>query len=148
MTHTTNNPGDIDFTLSQETTEAGLVTRMYRNQNSIFVEVSLPISPESNDRVLRSFFLTVTSGKLHEASKQMRKKASEELALFGASVEDILLITRHVSTEILNNIDKLQDLETRESKNGNDKKKKVHSGNGNWGKDEKPDFSKLNHNQM
>ena len=43
MNHTTNNSGDIDFNLRQETREAGLVYRMYRNQNSIFVEISLPI---------------------------------------------------------------------------------------------------------
>ena len=61
MNHTTNNSGDINFNLRQETREAGLVYRMYRNQYSIFVEVSLPISPESNDRKLRSFFLTVCS---------------------------------------------------------------------------------------
>ncbi|MGA9845889.1 MAG: hypothetical protein WBQ25_26610, partial [Nitrososphaeraceae archaeon] len=115
MTHTTNNPCDIDFTLRQETREAGLVTRMYRNQNSIFVEVSIPVSPESNDRILRSFFLTVTPGKLHEAPKQLRNKAKEELAVYNASEEDILIIASHVSAEIPNNIDKLRDLEAKEN---------------------------------
>ncbi|MGB0028193.1 MAG: hypothetical protein WBP64_15260 [Nitrososphaeraceae archaeon] len=149
MTHTTNNPCHIDFTLRQETREAGLVTRMYRNQNSIFVEVSIPVSPESNDRILRSFFLTVTPGKLHEAPKQLRNKAKEELAVYNASEEDILIIASHVSAEIPNNIDKLRDLEAKENKNKDNNKKKVHSGKDNWGRgDDKPDFSKFNHNQI
>jgi hypothetical protein len=76
MTHT-NNTDDIDFDSREETKEAGLVTRMYRNRNSIFVEVSLPLSPDPNERILRSFFLTVTPGKLHEAPKQLRNKAKE-----------------------------------------------------------------------
>ena len=148
MTHTTNNSDDTDFTLRQETREAGLVTRMYRHQNSIFVEVSLPVSPESNDRIIRSFFLTVTPGKLHEAPKQLRKKAKEELAVYNASEEDILIIASHVSAEIPNNIDKLRDLEAKENKNKDNNKKKVHSGKDNWGRDEKPDFNRLNHNQI
>ena len=47
---------------------------------------------------------SVGPGKLHEASKQMRKKAKEELAIYGVPEEDILIIARHVSAEILNNI--------------------------------------------
>ena len=74
MTNTNTNPDDIDFTLRQETMQAGLVTRMYRSQNSIFVEVSLPKSPESNDRIMCSFFLTVTAGKLHEAAETVRER--------------------------------------------------------------------------
>ena len=61
-----------------------------------------------------SFFLTVTAGKLHEAAKQLRKKAKEELAVYNASEEDTLLIASHVSAEILNNIDRLRDLEAKE----------------------------------
>ena len=148
MTYNGNNSNDIDFSLRKDTREVGLVTRMYRNQNCIFIEVSLPISPESNDRIKRSFFLTVTPGKLHEAPKQLRKKAKEELAVYNASEEDILIIASHVSAEIPNNIDKLRDLEGKENKNRNDNKKKVHSGKDNWGRDEKPDFSRLNHNQI
>ena len=110
--------------------------------------VSLPISPESNDRVLRSFFLTVTPGKLHETPKQLRKKAKEELAVYNASEEDILIIASHVSAEIPNNIDKLRDLEAKENKINNKNNKKVHSGKDNWGKDEAPDFNKFNHNQI
>ena len=85
---------------------------------------------------------------MHETPKQLRKKAREELAVYNASEEDILIIASHVSAEIPNNIDKLRDLEAKENKNNNNNNKKVHTGKDNWGKDETPDFNKFNHNQI
>jgi hypothetical protein len=121
----------IEFSLSHETKECALITRMYRRGNSIFTEVNKK----------STFFVTVEPGKLADAPKKLREKAKEELAVDGLSKDDIQIISRHVSGEIMNNIDKLRDLEEKWSKNSTTKK--IFTVDDIWDEDGKLDRSKL-----
>ena len=64
-----NNMNIVEFSLSQETKECALVTRMYRKENSIFAEV--------NNK--HSFFITIEPGKLADVSKKLRTKAKRRI---------------------------------------------------------------------
>lgn len=126
-----SNSGIVEFNLSDETKASNLINRMYRQQDSIYVELY-------NDKKI-TFFISVKTGDLQNASKHFRKKASEELPQYGFPVEDIRDICRSITSEIINNIDKCRDLEAQ-PKSG--KRKKRFS----VGKD--GDFSKLNREQV
>lgn len=123
-----NNMNIVEFSLSQETKECALVTRMYRKENSIFAEV--------NNK--HSFFITIEPGKLADVSKKLRTKAKEELSIHGIRKEEIEIIARHVSGEIMNNLDMLRDLESKDSQ----KKRKL-SADDIWDEDGKLDLNKL-----
>ena len=91
-----NNMNIVEFSLSQETKECALITRIYRKENSIFAVV--------NNK--HSFFITIEPGKLAVLSKKLRQ-AKEELSIHGIRKEEIEIIARHVSGEIMNNLDML-----------------------------------------
>lgn len=118
---------DIEFSLSHETKVYALITRMYRKGNSIFTEV--------NNK--HTFFVTVEPGKLADAPKKLRTRAKEELSVNGISKEDIDMIARLVSGEIMNNIEKLRDLESKNSI------RKIFTVDDIWDENGKLDRSKL-----
>ena len=110
----------IEFELTQETKNAELITRMYRKYpNFLFIEVSNKYT----------IFIEIQPGKLDKVIDLLRNKVKDELAIFKVSNEDIQIICQDIGGNILNNFNKLDDLQSKEqqkqqaNKKSKDKKK-------------------------
>ena len=95
----------IEFDLTQETKNAELITRMYRKYpNFLFIEVSSKYT----------IFIEIQPGKLDKVIDLLRNKVKDELAIFKVSNEDIQIICQDIGGNILNNFNKLDDLQSKE----------------------------------
>src|SRR5918994_30464 len=126
----------IEFDLTYETKQDGFVTRIYRQGSLIFAVIQ--------DKY--PFFIEVNPGKLSEVAKRFRELVQRELPVLNKdlSKEDLMIIGRNISSEILNNIQKLQDLAYKKIRIEKSKSKKnVFSVEDIWDKEGKIDEHKL-----
>jgi hypothetical protein len=106
----------IEFDLTFETKRDGFVTRMYRQGSLIFAVIQ--------DKY--PFFIEVNPGKLSEVAKKFRESIKHELPVLNKDIseEDLMIVGSNISSEIINNIQKLQDLANKEVRTEQSKKRK------------------------